>query len=151
MNKRFLLALAFCIPSLAFAHEAPSRERILEFLRLANMEQSLNASLDVMTQQMLPGMPPEEKQGFRCLMNRVMGWESMQADYVQAAQELYTREELDAYIAFLKTPLGAAINAKNEQLLRRLSELMASRFANLVAGDVSKEMTLCQAPSKPSR
>jgi hypothetical protein len=112
----------------AIAKERTNKELALEYLQLSKFEQTINASIDAYSLQ----LPDADKQQFKKYMREVMGWDAIKDQLSDLVVNLYTREELNAAIAFEKSRLGASITAKNELFAKQFADLLSQnmqRFA----------------------
>lgn len=105
------------------AEPGPEKLRTAEaFLLLSGAKQNHEASYSMMEDAYAAGadkMPEEQKARMRRmgarmteLMKQELSWEIVKADYVRAAADSYTEEEMQAAIAFYKTPAGASFARK---------------------------------------
>ena len=116
----------------AIGQERTNRELALEYLKMSKFEQTVNASIDAYSLQLSEHLPEADKLQFKKSMQEVMGWDAIKDQLADLVVNLYTREELEAAIAFEKSRLGASINAKNGQFAKQFAALLSQnmqRFA----------------------
>jgi hypothetical protein len=51
---------------------------------------------------------------------------------VDLVKQLYTQEEVAAYLAYLRTPAGASMSAKSAEFSRRMTGLASDRLKRLI-------------------
>lgn len=61
-----------------------------------------------------------------------MGWDATKDQLAELVMKLYTREELEASIAFMKSPAGASYTAKNEEFSKQFTTLIANNMQSVV-------------------
>jgi len=61
-----------------------------------------------------------------------IGWDKMKSDYIAIYSDVYSEEELNALINFLKTPVGQKMVKKNPQLMQKTLEIMQQKMLVLM-------------------
>jgi len=115
-----------------FAEEISDKALAIEYLQVSRLEPGINAMIDTYSLQLYGNMPEAERPQLKKFMQDVMGWDAIKDQLADLVVKLYTREELNAAIAFEKSRLGTSISAKNEQFSRQFTELLSQnmqRFA----------------------
>ena len=123
-----LLALSFS----AFGNELADKQLTIQYLKISRMEQSIDIVLDTYSQQLFQGIPQENRIEMDKLMRQVMGWDAIKDQLADIVNGLYTKAELKAAIAFMKTPLGASYTAK--------SDPFSAQFTTLISHNLQKFM-----------
>ena len=118
----FFALLAFSFS--AFGNELVDKQLAIQFLKASRIEQGINISIDTYSQQRFQGIPQADQTELNKLMRQVMGWDAVKDRLAEIVIGLYTRAELKAAIAFMKTPLGASFTAKNDQFSGQFSSLI---------------------------
>lgn len=156
-NRRLLvlsLLLIFVLAPLC-ADDASRAAKVEEFFRLTNLENTYTQMIELVRRQtgaqfiqQLTGvqLPPSyqaDLEAFQAdvfaLMDSEMGWERMKAEYIRLYTEAYTEEELDAIVAFYRTPAGQSMVAKTPSLMEKSSALSQAKMA-LIAPKVQERM-----------
>jgi hypothetical protein len=124
----FLLAFS----PIGIGEEISDKALAIEYLQVSRMEPGINAMIDTYSLQLYGNMPEADRTQLKKFMEDVMGWDAIKDQLAELVVKLYTREELNAAIAFEKSRLGASISAKNEQFSKQFIELLSQnmqRFA----------------------
>lgn len=117
----------------AFA-QAPDRALALEYLQVARYQQILEASAVEYKKQLIsPDAPAQAQAIFTKLMDAAMGWETLREPLIDLVIDTYTKEELVASIAFMKSPAGASATAKSGEFSTRFTTLAAERLKAAIA------------------
>ena len=129
----FLLALT---PVLA--DEASKRARIEEMLSITNAESMTNQMLEQVRGMAFQNSGPTDASA-KQLQNRIfdllkqeLAWAKMKPEYVKLYDELFTEEELDAIVAFYRSPAGQAMTKKMPQLVQRSMQLSQRRMNDVM-------------------
>jgi hypothetical protein len=128
-------ALAALFFLLAFSMNAMSGEQVdnrlaIEYLKITRVEKIVDATIDAYDQQLFTSLSPAERAQALALIRETMGWEKIKESLAELVSRTYTKSELKAAIAFMKTPLGASYNLK--------SEVFSTQFANLLSSNIQK-------------
>lgn len=153
-----LLSISFLLVVLLAplsADEASRAAKVEEFFRLTRMESTYSQMMDLIRRQtgaqfvqQLTGvqLPPQYQKDLEdfqsdvfALMDSEMGWERMKPEYIRLYAEAYTEEELDAIVAFYRTPAGQSMVAKTPALMEKSSVLSQAKMA-LIAPKVQERM-----------
>lgn len=141
-----LLALLLCLPSVGRADDASKRAKakelftVLHLQRLTEqmmgqvMKQATSFSDQVIGDKMTPDLQTKlatfQKQVFD-LLNTQIGWSAMEPQYEQLYAQTYTDEEMDAMLAFYKSPLGSSIVAKMPEVTAKTNQLVQAKMVTL--------------------
>jgi hypothetical protein len=84
-------------------------------------------------------MTPEQKTTLSHFQEQVfnlvetqMSWKALEPQYTDLYEQTYTEDELDAIIAFYKSPAGASMISKTPELTTRSMELSQARMTALM-------------------
>jgi hypothetical protein len=111
--KRLITAFIIClISSNIYAAEVIDKELAIEYLKLSKTDEIINASIQQYETQLFANVKPEDKATLRKMMEDSMGWDAVKDQLVDVVINVYTKEEIVAYIEFMKSPLGASATAK---------------------------------------
>jgi hypothetical protein len=110
----------------AFAGERPDKKLAIEYLEVSRFEQITNAMIDSYSRNLLMKFPQEEQQKLNKMLNDVLGWEGQKDQLAEIVIQVYTKRELQAAIAYMKSKLGASMTAKSEEF----SNLYAAKIAS---------------------
>jgi hypothetical protein len=141
--RRIAVILLFLVFSTnGIGEELSDKELAIEYLQVSRLEPGVNAMIDAYSLQLYGNMPEAERQQLKKFMQDVMGWDAIKDQLADLVDKLYTREELNAAIAFEKSRLGASISAKNEQFSRQFTELLSQNMQRF-----ARSNSLSPAPS----
>lgn len=174
MNRSaFLLVLALSLPSVARADDASHRAKAEELITLQNVQKSVSQVAERIRQQINeiadrtagPNPSPEaktkvsdfEKQAGQMIDTQI-GWAALHPRFTDIYVKSFTEEELDAIVAFYKTPAGNALITKMPEVNSQMGQLGQSRVEALqpqlqqLLTDFRKSMTppAAAAPATPS-
>jgi hypothetical protein len=125
---RLLVILAFLgavVPALA---QAGDKDRAIEYLKLSRVDEAIAESLKTYEAQLLPNASAEDQANLRRLMEETIGWDAIKDRLADIVMNVYTPQEIDASIAFMKSPLGASATAKSGEFSRQFAGLLAANF-----------------------
>jgi hypothetical protein len=144
--KATLLFLAcLVLSSSAFGDDKADKKLAIEYLKMARFEQIMNATADSYSQSMFKEMSSEDRAKFKEAMNASMGWEATKDQLADIVIKVYTKQELNASIAYMKSKLGASMTAKGE----KFSSLMASQMSGNFQKFMQEHPIQPNAPVKP--
>ncbi len=139
MKKIAVVALITAVLSAtAWAGEV-SESLAAEYLKLSKMEEIINATISQYENQLPAQTKPEDKAKFHDLLVGAMGWEAIKGQLLDEVKHVFTQKELEASIAFMKTPEGASATAKGPEF--------SQRMASIISGNLQKIM----APAAPKK
>jgi len=139
--KKITLALIFSLLSLnAYAEDKVDKNMAVEFLKLSKYEEVINASISQYEKQLFAAAKPEEKARYHDMLVDSMGWDAVKGQLANIVMNLYTREEIEASITFMKSPVGASAAAKSEDFSRQ--------FTNVIAANMQKVFAKLRAENK---
>lgn len=129
--------LTFLVLSIALSLNAhggqQSKERLAhEYLRISKVEDTINASLQTYAHRLMQNGSPQDRQALAQIMQQAMGWEVIKDDVAAIVMDIYTTEELEASINFMKSPVGASVTAKNEVFSQAFSRLVAENMQRVI-------------------
>lgn len=143
MKKMTIVVVIAALLS-ANAWAVPVSESLaMEYLTISKMEDVINATITQYESQLSAQIKPEDKAKFHDLLVRVMGWEAIKGQLVAELRNVFTQEEIDASIAFMKTPAGSSATAKSAEFSKRMATIISSNLqksmANTAPQGVSKQ------------
>jgi hypothetical protein len=128
--------------------EASKMAKVEEFMTVANIDQNLKQTLDIVMNQMksnmtgkMPGvdLPPdrakkmdEMQDKMAKLMRDAMSWDKLKADFIKIYSEAYTEKEIDDLLAFYRSPTGRAMIAKMPQLMAQSMAVAQQHVATIM-------------------
>jgi hypothetical protein len=142
-----LLALLLCLPLSARADEASKRVKVHEMFLLLHMDKRVDQLMDLMMKQVSSNsekmfgkdLTPEEKAKLSHFQEQVfnlvetqVSWKALEPQYTDLYAQTYTEDELDAILAFYKSPAGVSMIAKTPELTTRSMELSQARMTTLM-------------------
>lgn len=140
MNKHLLMIVAGLVLSTASiqAQENTRSAKAEELLNLMNMPENTEKSF-AMFKKMMPAQMEKMRQAtgqtnhpanvsaqtdkIMDVITSELSWQKMKADYIALYADTFTDEELEAIIAFYKSPAGQALVKKQPELMKRSMEL----------------------------
>jgi uncharacterized protein len=149
---RYGIVLALVIFSAFSAPAAtPTEESVAEMMRVMKLEALLNQTLkgmdDAMTKQMEQNLETAIKgrtlssdqktavvnfhEKFLAAMKAGLSFGTVKLIYMQAYRDTFTQDEVDAIIAFYKSPAGKAITEKNPEAMATANRLMKTKISPL--------------------
>lgn len=149
MNRYAAIAaivFALTLPSIARADDASHRAKAEEMISLMHTEKAIQQNADSIAKQVDdaadhaagPDATPEQKakaEDFKKQANQTietqLGWEAMKPAVVDLYVKTFTEDQLDAIVAFYKTPAGAALLEKTPELSAQFGQLGNSRVTDL--------------------
>jgi hypothetical protein len=140
------LVLALCVPLAARADEASHRAKAEQLMTLLHTEETVQRISDTITKQVddaaqkgLSTTPsPDQQAKFDDFKKQAaqtidaqVGWKSLKDGFADVYTKNFTEEQLDAIIAFYKTPAGAALLANMPTVNEEVSKLGNARMTAL--------------------
>jgi hypothetical protein len=141
-----LLLLVLCLPLAARADDVSHRAKAAQMVELLHtermVEQNTAAILkqvsDVAEQEMGANPTPQNKTQLTAFENKAsqlidaqVGWKTLQPGIVDLYAQTFSEQELDAIIAFYKTPAGVALLDKMPSINDQIVQLAHSKLAIL--------------------
>jgi hypothetical protein len=136
MIKVSLLVISLFFSFVAIADNKVSRSLAIEYLELSKIEQVINTTISQTEAQIFPG----GDKGFNNMMVEAMGWDATKDQLINIIITIYTKEEIEASISFMKSPVGASATAKSEEF--------SKQFAILISTNMQEIMKKCCAQAK---
>lgn len=140
-----LVALVLCLPLTAHADDASRRAKAREMLQLLHTGQLLDQTMKRMMDQEAMAtarnlvkntVNPEDRaklddfqKKISQLMDSKMGWKALEPDYVNMYANNFTDEQLDAILAFYKSPAGVALVDKLPTLTSQAKQIAQAKMA----------------------
>jgi hypothetical protein len=133
------LATLLAVPLLAagpvLAGADTERELAEELLTLMNVKEMSEQALKEMSEVMPPGETPdaaESRQAMIDLMQKAMSWDGVKDDYIAIYADLFSEDDLRAYVAFFRSPAGRKYVETTPELTKRTMEVGAKRMQAIV-------------------
>jgi hypothetical protein len=127
-----LFLACLVLSSSAFGDEKADKKLAIEYLRMSRFEQIIDATVDSYSQSMFKDMSSEDRAKFKEAMNATMGWEAIKDQLADIVIRVYTKQELKASIAYMKSKLGASMTAKGEQFSSMMAAQMSGNFQKFI-------------------
>lgn len=99
--------------------------------------QTFDAQASGYLNQISAGQPADLKAQMSEYVLSVMGWAAYKDSYTELVKSTYTQKELQAAIAFMKSPLGRTVTKKGIKLSGELAVRMAKKQQKTVVGQSS--------------
>jgi hypothetical protein len=119
----FVSVLAFD----TFAAEAEDQALAREYLELRGFEKSYQAYLARFSMYCADAPEAAQSECYKAIQGRI-GWDAIKGDVLDLVSTTYTRDELQAAIAFLKSPAGSSYSAKNEKFAAKLQQMSMTKL-----------------------
>jgi len=166
-----LLLLVLCLPLAARADDASHRAKAAQMVVLLHTEgmvQQASASIlkqysDAAEKAAGPNPTPQSKAQIADfekkasqMIDAQVGWKSLEPAITDIYTKLFTEQELDVILAFLKTPESVAFLQKMPQINQQVEQLASSRLAilqpqiNQAFQDFSKSQASPPAAASPA-
>jgi hypothetical protein len=166
-----LLILILCLPLAARADEASHRAKaaqMVELLHTERMVQQNTAAIlkqvcDAANQEMGANPTPQNKIQLTAFENKAsqlidaqVGWKALQPGIVDLYAQTFSEQDLDAIIAFYKTPAGIALLDKMPSINDQIVQLARSKLAilqpqiNQALDDLRKSLTAVPSATMPA-
>lgn len=142
-----ILLLLLVVAPRAHADEASKAKKVEDFFLVARLEQMFSQSLDLSMNQVKSSvmqetigmkLPPEqaglvdELQGkVATVLRSALGWEHLRPQYIKLYAEAFTEEQLDALLAFYKSPAGQAMVSNSPMLMQKGAQIAQQRMATV--------------------
>lgn len=141
-----LLTFVLCLPLTARADEASHRAKAAQLVELLHTERMVQQNTvtilkqisDVANQAMGATPTPQNKAQLTEFENKAsqlidaqVGWKVLQPAIIDLYAQTFTEQELDAIIAFYKTPAGIALLEKMPSVNDQIEQLARSKLAIL--------------------
>ena len=148
MNRRGLLLVLTlclpltCLPLTARADEASHRAKAQEMIALLHTENGVQKVADNISKQVAEAADkavgtdpaPDKKakldqfeQQAHQIIDAQLSWKAMEAGFVDIYAKAFTDEQLDAIIAFYKSPAGSALLTAMPEVNTQIGQLGAAR------------------------
>jgi len=166
MNRFFLLVLAFSLPLTARADDASRHTKAEELVVLAHVDRLNSQVMDALRQQTTEAvtaqaggsLTPEQKVALDEFQKKLaaaaelqIGWKTMEPAFADIYGKAFTEEQMDAIIAFYKTPAGSALLEKMPGINQQANQLMQSKINTLKdqVGQMFGDFIKNQFPATP--
>jgi hypothetical protein len=129
------VAAFICFLAISFAAKAadkPDRELAIQYLEASRFEEIINTSLDSYGQQLFKNLPNADRMQIDKMLKETMGWDATKNQLADLVAKIYTADELKAYIAFVKTPLGASGAAKSNEFSAQFATMLSQNFLKFI-------------------
>lgn len=150
--KKTITALCLALATSLAMAAAPSDASIEELLDVTQASKMTDAMVKQISAAMLPAFEQsidlehldeasrEKARRYMAIFSRKMdkvltdelSWERMKSDSVQIYREVFTQEEVDALIAFYRTPAGRAMLEKMPLVMQKSMALMKGRMPQMM-------------------
>ena len=132
----FFSALLFSMTVSAFETSKPSKQLVMAYIVTAKYEDITNATISEYEANLSPDLTQEQRTTIQNVFNKTMSWSAIKDQLVDLISQTYTKEELEAYILFAKSPAGITFSNK--------STAFTKDYANIV---IQNQIKLTQEPT----
>jgi hypothetical protein len=141
-----LLLLALCLPISAHADEASRRAKAEEILTLLRMDRMSTQLMDNILRQTtaitaqksggnmtatIQAALADFQKKLVAVIEPQVGWKAVEPEYVKQYVDTFTDEELDAMLAYYKSPAGTAFLTKMPAIDKQVNQTVQSKIAAL--------------------
>jgi len=138
-----LLALALCLPLVARADDASRQAKANQLVLMLHSDRMVQQALDGIIKQVSdaaqtvtgPSPSPQNKsrlddfnKNISQLLDAQLGWKALQSSLTDLYAKSFTEEQLDACIAFYKTPAGIALVQNIPTIDASISDIAHSKL-----------------------
>ncbi|MDE0853758.1 MAG: hypothetical protein OSA97_04980 [Nevskia sp.] len=121
------------LSSIASASEEVDRALAVKYLQVSRMDEIINSSIqEYETSMVKKDATPEQRARVHELLESTMGWKAIEGQLADLVMQTYTKDELEAYIAFANTPAGASFTAKSGDFSKRFSTILAGNLQRAI-------------------
>lgn len=136
--------------STVLAGEDTPKKLVADYIKAVKAEQLITAEIEASIQQFSANATPEQKTLIERYFNATMGWEAIKDQYAALIERVYTPDELRTILAFLKTPAGSSIGAKNVQFARDWATTLSKNAQKFNQAMIDGQETSGTTASPPS-
>ena len=141
-----LLVFALCLPLSARADDASHRAKAQELLAVIHAQDMVKRLTDNLMKQVTNaadkeiGPNPTTENSARAadfekkvsdLVDAQVGWKALEPDYIDLYAKSFTEDQLDAIIAFYKSPAGIAFLTKMPDINAQIPQFTQSKLTAL--------------------
>lgn len=141
------LALSSIFPATAPAQDGGRQAKAEQIVQLLHMDRTMDqmmagmkSQITLMTNQTLgASVTAEQKAQLAKFQDQVfdyvnsqMGWKALEPEYVKLYADTFTDEELDAMIAFYRSPAGMSMIAKTPELTQKSFAISQQRMTTVM-------------------
>jgi hypothetical protein len=162
-----LLVLVLCLPIAARADDASRRAKAAQLVELLHTERMLQQNSATIMKQVSdaadkaigPNLTPQDKARLASFENKVsqlidaqLDWKALGPAIIDIYAQTFTEPELDAIVAFYKTPAGIALLDKMPRINDQIEQLAHSRLV-ILQPQISQafdDFRKSQAPPAPA-
>ena len=144
---------AFLLAGAAWADDTSRMAKAQELLQVAKMDQGFKQMLDraqtsikaQTTRQATAADKAAIEAKISPILSQQLSWDQLKPQYVKAYADTYTEEELDAILAFYKSPAGQAWFAKSPEVGEKARQITQQAMQDAQA-QVRKVIDQAAAP-----
>jgi len=149
-------AAAFLLAGVGWADDASRTAKAQELLQVAKMDQGFKQMLEraqatIKTQTTRQATAPADKAAIEekisPILSQQLSWEQLKPQFVKVYADTYTEEELDAILAFYKSPAGQAWFAKSAEVGNKSRQITQQAIQDAQA-QVRKVIDQAPAPQQ---
>ena len=116
----------------ANAADPDQRQLALDYLTTSRVEDLINSSMNEYDEQLFKDATPEKRAEFRKFLKDAIGWDALKEQLIDLVLTLYTKEELEASIAYMRSPAGASMTAKGPEFSKRYASIGLSNLQKVI-------------------
>ena len=132
MKLRVTLLSLIALSASAVGSEPADKKLAMEYLEVSRFEQITDASIEAYSGQLFKNLPANERVSFEKIMRDTMGWAVVKQDLAILVTQMYTKDELKAFVTFAKSRHGASFNAKSVKFSDAYSALLARNLQRVM-------------------
>jgi uncharacterized protein len=169
MNRFLPFAVAFVLilPLVARADDASRHAKAEQMVTLAHVDRLNNQVLDTILQQTAAiatqnaggSLTPDKKAALDAFQKKLVallepqiGWKAMEPAFADIYAKLFTEQQMDAIIAFYKSPAGMALMDKMPEINQQANQMVQSKILTLQpqVRQMFADFEKTQQPAPPS-
>ena len=134
MNKLLTFILAAVISFSTFAaDEKVDTKLAIDYLVASKTDRVVNTAIDSYAQQFakmegFKDMSAADHANLKKILYETMGWEATKNQMAEIVVAMFTRDEIKAAMAFMRTKHGASLTAKQEEFSRQMAVVISKNL-----------------------
>lgn len=136
--KKIVILSMLLLPMTSFAFETnkPSKQLVEEYLTVSEYQQISDSVANDSIAQIPKDLRPEQRAMATMIVKKTMSWNATKDQVAELVANTYTKQELEAYIEFAKSPAGVTYSEKSIAVTKGLSSIYQNNNIKLM-----KELT----------
>ena len=133
MKKIVMLSmLLLSINTYAFETNKPSKQLVMEYLTVSEFQKVADSVAANSIAQIPNDTRPEQRALTIKMIKRTLSWDATKDQVAELVANTYTKQELEAYISFAKSPAGVTFSGKTVGFTNGLSSIFRNNNIQLM-------------------